>query len=72
MRDLDEWHRKFDPSWYLLARTAAPAIDQVMTMKQANPSKELSMIQELRHAHRMNNEPTESRNSIFFPEEYSI
>src|SRR5437016_2603820 len=31
VKDLDEWHRKFDPSWYLLARTAAPAIDQVMT-----------------------------------------
>jgi hypothetical protein len=72
VRDLDEWQKKFDPSWYLLARAAAPAIDQVITTKQANPSKELSTIQELRHAHRMNNEPTESRRSIFFPKEYSI
>ncbi|OCK74701.1 hypothetical protein K432DRAFT_338647 [Lepidopterella palustris CBS 459.81] len=70
--DLDEWHRKFDPSWYLLARAAATAIDQVMTTKQASPSKELFMIQELRHAHQMNNESPELKNSIFLPKEYSI
>jgi hypothetical protein len=72
VRDLDEWHRRFDPSWYLLARAATSAIDQHMTMRQENLSQELFIIQELRNAHRIKDEPVDSRNSVFFSEKYSI
>jgi hypothetical protein len=71
-KDLDEWHRRFDPSWYLLARVATPAIEAPMTTMRPNPSKELRIIQELRHTHQMNNRDTGSRDSIFFPKAYSI
>jgi hypothetical protein len=72
VKDLNEWHRRFDPSWYLLARAAAPTIDNHMTTKQASMSKEIYLLQELRYAHRMNNELVESRSSVFFPKEHSI
>jgi serine/threonine protein kinase len=71
-KDLDEWHRRFDPSWYLLARATAPVIDQSITTVQSNPSKELTIIQELRHAHRINDGLEQSRGTIFFPKDYSI
>jgi len=71
-RDLDQWHRRFDPSWYLLARTATSAVDQRMATRQKNPSKEFSIIQELRYAHRVNSGPVESKSSVFFSGEYSI
>jgi serine/threonine protein kinase len=70
--DLEEWHRRFDPSWYLLARVSIPSIDEHLVAKQAIPSKELSTIQGLRHAHKSENEPIESRNSVFFPKNHSI
>jgi hypothetical protein len=41
-------------------------------MMRSNPSKELTMIQELRHAHRINDRPAKSRDSIFFPKGYPI
>jgi serine/threonine protein kinase len=72
VKDLDSWHRRFDPSWYLLTRTASPAIDQPMTTMRSNPSKELTIIQKLRHAHQINDRSAESRGSIFFPKGYSI
>jgi hypothetical protein len=74
VKDLDEWHGRFDPSWYLLARSAAitPALDQPVRMTRPNPSKELAIIQELRHAHRMDDGREEPRESIFFPKDYSI
>ncbi|KFY97543.1 hypothetical protein V500_02029 [Pseudogymnoascus sp. VKM F-4518 (FW-2643)] len=72
LRDLEDWHRRFDPSWYLLARATAPPIDQHITTKEANLSKELYIIQELRHVHRMNDVSLDSRNSVFLPKEYSI
>lgn len=67
-RDLNEWHRKFDPSWYLLARTHRNAS---IISNPSNPSKEILIIQELRNAHRMNDESIESRHSVFLTE-YSI
>jgi serine/threonine protein kinase len=72
VKELDVWHRRFDPSWYLLARTTSPAIYRPMTTMRSNPSKELTTIQELQHAHQINHRPAESRDSIFFPKGYSI
>ena len=72
VKDLDAWHKRFDPSWYLLARTASPAIDQPIMTTRSNTSKELTIIQELRHVHRINDRPAEPRNSIFFPKGYAI
>jgi hypothetical protein len=71
-RDLDEWHRKFDLSWYLLARSTAPIMDQTTMTMRSNPSKELTIFQKLRQAHRINDGFAKSRDSIFFPKDYSV
>lgn len=32
VKDLEDWQRRFDPSWYLIARIAGPAVDQQLKL----------------------------------------
>lgn len=70
--DLDRWHAKFDPSWYLLTRSAAAVMDEPIVSTQASSSKELKIIRELRRAHRINVDNSGSRHSVFLPNGSSI
>jgi hypothetical protein len=63
--DLGKWQRMFDPSWFFLARIAAPAIDQQLTEKSATQSKAISTLMQLRKAHEANEKGLNSLTSIF-------
>jgi hypothetical protein len=74
VKNLEKWHTKFDPSWYLLARTPAPSMDDYISTKESSPSKELFVIRELRTANKLNNEPVSanSGSSVFLPNNFRI
>ena len=67
VKDLEEWHRRFDPSWYLLARAKEAPLE-----KPEVSSTEIAIVQNLRHAHQINAGLVESRESVFLPETYAI
>ncbi|KAH0562359.1 hypothetical protein GP486_002950 [Trichoglossum hirsutum] len=70
--DLEKWRRMFDPSWFFLARTAVPAIDQQLAEKRAAGSKAISTVMQLRHAHEMNEKGSISPTSVFLETGYEI
>ena len=65
--DLEKWHERFDPSWYLLARSTAVATEQYRALEQWHPDKELAIIQELHRIHKANVDPTDPRDYIDTP-----
>ena len=72
--DLDEWQKRFDPSWYLLARAANPAIDRHIMRRRGYLTSELSIVQELRNARPPKYESwcEVFTDSVFLPENYSL
>lgn len=50
IQDLEDWQKRFDPSWYLITLVADPAIDQHLEDKalsnQGNPTERLREIRE--------------------------
>ncbi|KAM0346566.1 hypothetical protein ACHAPY_011611 [Fusarium culmorum] len=38
IQDMEEWQRRFDPSWFLIMRIANPIIDQQLTMQHRRAS----------------------------------
>ncbi|KAJ4152237.1 hypothetical protein NW765_017746 [Fusarium oxysporum] len=39
IQDMEEWQRRFDPSWFLIMRMANPIIDQQLTMQYQGDSQ---------------------------------
>ncbi|KAL3472587.1 hypothetical protein BJX99DRAFT_272820 [Aspergillus californicus] len=37
--DLEEWQRRFDPSWYLITRIASPGVDEGLKVQNARGAK---------------------------------
>ena len=72
--DLEEWQKRFDPSWYLLARVANPAIDRHMMRKRGSLTPELSRIQDLRNARppRYESWYESDTDSVFLPQDNSF
>jgi len=66
IKDLETWHSRWDPSWFLIARLAVPSIDLAIQEQRVteNPSdrRSLTILDDLRNALR----PAESRNGSSF------
>lgn len=70
--DLEKWQRRFDPSWFFLARMTVPAIDQQITEKRAPQNKAISTVVQLRQAHEANKKGSNTTTPIFFNDNYEI
>ena len=72
VRELDEWHRRFDPSWYLLARLPATRTEQVIASKGDQGDREVSLVEQLRLVHRRNLEPVAESDTVFLPKDFVL
>ncbi|KAF9890376.1 hypothetical protein FE257_006044 [Aspergillus nanangensis] len=76
--DLEKWQRRFDPSWFLLARIAVPVIDQQLLAeeeKTPGQSSVVSSVMQLRHVHNLNRNDAVASSvstSIFLQASYGI
>jgi hypothetical protein len=61
IRDLEEWQKRLDPSWYLITRIADPRIDRALEDNRSDPTDKL---RELREAVR-GGDVADSKRSIF-------
>lgn len=61
IRDLEDWQRRLDPSWYLIARLADPKIDQTLRDGKSDATNKL---RELRDAVK-GDDPRNPNGSIF-------
>ena len=63
--DLEEWRKRFDPSWLLIALIANGDIDHQLTADSNGPSDATSLLKSIRDALREDANPKESGPSIF-------
>ena len=63
--ELEEWRKRFDPSWLLIARIANGDIDRQLTAESNGPSNAVSLLKSIRDALREDANPKESGPSIF-------
>ena len=68
--DLEGWYRRWDPSWFMLARLASPTIDAEIRKQSLNIAKRqpLTIVGDLRNVHRANADPTQLSFFQFLPE----
>lgn len=50
VKDLEDWQRRFDPSWYLITRIAAPAVDKELENHAARRCPSAARLSEIRTA----------------------
>ena len=70
--DLRKWQTMFDPSWFFLARISGPFIDHQLTEKKAAESRAVSIVRQMRQAHRVSEKGSVSSASIFLQAGYEI
>ncbi|KAA6410790.1 MAG: hypothetical protein FRX48_05100 [Lasallia pustulata] len=63
--ELEEWRKRFDPSWLLIARIANGDIDRQLTANSNGPSNATSLLKSIRDTLREDANPEESGPSIF-------
>ncbi|KAL2809260.1 hypothetical protein BJX63DRAFT_406179 [Aspergillus granulosus] len=72
IQDLEKWQRRFDPSWFLIARIAVPVIDQQLAGEKSSESRVVASVVQLRHAHSINKSNAVASGSIFIHAGYQI
>ncbi|OQE16426.1 hypothetical protein PENSTE_c024G02379 [Penicillium steckii] len=61
VQDLEEWQRRFDPSWYLIALIRRPAVDSQLKCQTETPDSPASKLAALRRA--ISGVPSETNNN---------
>lgn len=67
IEDLRKWQTMFDPSWFFLARISGPVIDHQLTEEKAAESSAVTIVRQMRQAHRVPENGSVSSASIFLP-----
>lgn len=70
--ELEEWRKRFDPSWLLIARIANRDIDRQLTVDSKGPLNALSLLKSIRDALKEDADPKESGPSIFLDDAVDI
>lgn len=66
VKDLEDWQRRFDPSWYLITRIAEPAVDKELESQAARQYPSASRLSEIRNAiHESTSARSEYSSSVF-------
>lgn len=66
MKDLEDWQRRFDPSWYLITRIAEPGMCHVLEGRTTRQDPSAMRLAEIRNAiHGSLSESDEIQSSIF-------
>lgn len=57
IKELEIWYRRWDPSWFLIARLSVPSVDSALQTQRLKDSpfkkQSLTMLEELRNKHRV-------------------
>lgn len=75
LEELESWHRKFDPSWYLLIRLSVEerhGSPRPSKGNQEQPTRDLVIIERLKDVHLESGDGSNRSRSVFFPQEESI
>lgn len=66
--DLEKWHTRFDPSWFLITRISSNNVDCYLTDQRASGNDTVAIIKSLRQELNTNTDHTEKGNSVFIDE----
>ncbi|KAI9788349.1 MAG: hypothetical protein M1816_006952 [Peltula sp. TS41687] len=66
--DLEKWHTRFDPSWYLIIRISSKNVDHHLTDQRASQYDTVSTMRSLRQELDTNTDDVEKKNAIFISE----
>lgn len=72
IEDLRKWQTMFDPSWFFLARISGPFIDHQLREEKAAGSRAVSLVRQMRQAHKVPERVSVSSTSIFLQAGYEI
>lgn len=72
IEDLRKWQTMFDPSWFFLVRISGSLIDHQLTEEKAAESRAVSIVRQMRQAHRVPERGSVSSASIFLQAGYEI
>ena len=50
VKDIEDWQRRFDPSWYLITRIAEPAVDRELESRNNRQDPSAARLSEIRNA----------------------
>ena len=68
--ELEEWRKRFDPSWLLIARIGNGDIDRQLTADSTEPSNAVTLLKSIRDALKEDANPKESGPSIFLDDTF--
>ena len=67
IKELQDWHSAFDPSWWIIIRISNPQVDQqlIQQPQSSGAAEPLSQLKRLRNAIGSESEATDFRQSVF-------